>query len=380
MLLSALERSLAAHGVFRDGDDVVLVACSGGLDSVGLAHATVCVLGGRRVVLGHVDHAVRPGSALDADAVRALAVRLGVEVCVDRLAPGRDDEARLRAARYQALERQRAAAGARFVLTAHTQDDQAETVLMGLLRSARLSSLTGIPESRDQVLRPILTVPRRVVGEYVAAHRLPIQEDSTNLEPRYLRNRVRKELLPLLERRYRPGLRRRLAALAVQAAETVTEGAGAGPDWGPAPRRGNRLDPSPWLDGQQWLKMERRVWRGGDAPDGTSAAAFDVEAVGTPCIRLIRPGDRMRPFGMRGHRKLRDLLRENRISVSDRPIVPIVVDDGDRVLWLPGVARSAWGPISGTTREVWWFSIGRDHELQAQRSRATLDGATRGTT
>ena len=374
MLMSALERVLRSNGITRGGADVVLVACSGGVDSVALAHAAVALLGGRRVVLGHVDHAVRPGSAADAQAILAFAETLGVGARVDRLEPGPDDEARLREGRYAALERQRMSEGAVCVLTAHTQDDQAETVLMGLLRSASPGALTGIPETRGRVIRPLLSVSRAELERYVARHRLEIREDPTNREPRYLRNRVRKELLPLLETRYRPRLRPRLAALAARLARALVPSPSAPPpSSSPHPL-------SPWLGGRMWLKMERLSWSGGPVPDGTSAAAFDVEQVETPRIRLCRAGDRMRPFGMVGHRKLRDLLRERGVPVNDRPVVPIVVDADDRVLWLPGIGRSAVAPISGTTREVWWFSIGQDHELQACESRATLGGAIDGKT
>ena len=132
---------MSSHGVRRSGDDVLLVACSGGADSVALTHATVALLGGRRVVIGHVDHAVRSGSAQDAAAVAAWGQSIGVETHVTRLPPGRSDEARLREGRYAALQQLRAEVGARFVLTAHTQDDQAETVLMGMLRSASPAAL-----------------------------------------------------------------------------------------------------------------------------------------------------------------------------------------------------------------------------------------------
>ncbi len=376
MLLSALERVLGRYGVRRGGDETVLVACSGGLDSVALAHAAVALLGGRRVVLGHVDHAVRQDSGADAEAVRGFALALGAEARVDRLPPGPDDEARLREARYAALERQRAASGASLLLTAHTEDDQAETVLMGLLRSASLGSLSGIPESRGRIVRPLLTVTRIQLVEYVRRHRLPFREDPTNREPRYLRNRVRKELLPLLERRYRPGMRSRLAALA-----TALQ---SGPDRVPAPDVSPAAAPPrmlyPWGEGRMWLKMERHPWHGGAVPTKPDTVAFDADRVGSPRIRLIRPGDRIQPFGMIGHRKLRDLLRERGVPVHDRPVVPVVVDPNDRVLWVPGIARSALAPISGTTREVWWFSIGQDHELQAGESQATLDGAVEGET
>ena len=281
MLLSALERALAAYGVARSGTDVVLVACSGGADSVALAHGAVSLLGGRRVVLGHVDHAVRPHSDADAAAVQALGTRLGCAVRIERLDPGPDDEARLRTERYAVLERQRADVGARFIVTAHTRDDQAETVLMGLIRSAMPAALCGIPIRRGVVVRPLLDVPRYAIETYIHRHRLPVADDPTNREPRYLRNRVRKELIPLLERRYRPQLGRRLAALAQRMTE-LTESSrapvrAAAPPVPAADGAGHLL--APWLDGRMWLKMERRPWHpASPAPDWKAdTVAFDAD-------------------------------------------------------------------------------------------------------
>ena len=222
----------------------------------------------------------------------------------------------------------------------------------------------------------MLRVPRSAVDAYVQRHALAVREDPSNRDPRYLRNRVRRELLPLLERRYRPQLRKRLAALAGRMAAIGPVQTGSD---SPPPSTGRpwgALDG--WLEGRRWLKMERRSWTGGRVPNGAVVAAFDAELLGTPAIRLVRPGDRIRPFGMQGRRKVRDLLREHGVAVEARPVMPIVVDPEDTVIWVPGIGRSADAPISGTTREVWWFSIGQDHELQAHESRATLQGATVG--
>src|SRR5262245_46836590 len=99
MILSEIERWLGTQGVLRSGDARVLVACSGGRDSVVLASATVEILGARRVVLGHIDHRVRANSHEDARFVRELAERLGAEAAIDAVSPVSDAEAELRRVR-----------------------------------------------------------------------------------------------------------------------------------------------------------------------------------------------------------------------------------------------------------------------------------------
>jgi tRNA(Ile)-lysidine synthetase-like protein len=361
VLLGEVERVLKHCGVSRDGDEVLLVACSGGPDSMALAHAVMTLLGGRRVVLGHVDHAVRPGSAQDAELVRAFAERLGVRVLVERIAPKKDSEAELRRWRYDTLERMRESVGARFVLTAHTEDDQAETVLLALLRSARPESLRGMPRRRGRIVRPMLRLARREVRRYVAEHRVAFVEDPSNPEPRYLRNRIRKELLPLIERRYRSGFGRRVARLARRmAAEPVQ-----------IPHPSARV--SKEAARPRSIGCDRRPWTGGALPDGRESAVFDADLLKLPSIRATRPGDRVAPFGMAGRRKVRDLLRESGVPVEIRNNFLVVADETDDVVWVPGVIRSKAAPVGPLTRSVWVFWIGGgSHQLQVEPRSVTL--------
>lgn len=362
MVLGALERALESAGLGRRGDQRVLVACSGGRDSVALAHAAVTLLGARRVSLGHVDHRVRPGSEADARVVEGLGQVLGARVRVEALPPGPSSEARLRALRYQALERLRAEEGATLVLLGHTADDQAETVLFGLIRTTRAQALWGMPARRGYLLRPLLAVPRAEVHAYTAAHHLPFVDDPSNAEARYLRSRLRKELLPLIEARYRPGFKRRLAQLAASLGPRPTRPAFTGDG------------PPPWLNG--WKDMGfsvtvERVPRPTTIPDGQAMVAFDADLLGAPTLRCARPGDRIRPFGFDGHRKLKDLYREAGIPPPLREALPVVEANGE-VVWVPGVARAHVAPISETTREVWVLSIRPAPLLPGAQSRVTL--------
>jgi tRNA(Ile)-lysidine synthase len=143
----------------------------------------------------HVDHGLRSGSDREAKAVRAAARALGAtfETISVTLAPGPDLEARARAARYEALPRG--------VMVGHTADDQAETLLLNLMRGAALDGLRGMRASeagRRGVTRPILRLRRAETAAFVAALGLETVTDTSNSDLRFRRNRVRHEVLPLL--------------------------------------------------------------------------------------------------------------------------------------------------------------------------------------
>ena len=125
----------------------VLVACSGGPDSVALAALLdrLAREDGFEIVLAHVNHGVRASADQDECVVRSMGARLGRRVFVARPQPNRDDEATLRDVRYAALAAMAHGAGAALVATAHTAEDQTETVLLALFRGTGLAGLTGIP-------------------------------------------------------------------------------------------------------------------------------------------------------------------------------------------------------------------------------------------
>jgi tRNA(Ile)-lysidine synthase len=176
------------------------LAVSGGPDS--LALLVLAVYSGRPVVAIHVDHGLRPGSAAEARTVAAAAARygMGYESRTVEVPPGPDLEARARRARYEALPPG--------VLTGHTMDDQAETVLLALLRGAALDGLSGMQPERlggpvgaaapDRPRRPLLGLRRGETAALCAAQGLVPIVDPSNGDPRFRRNRVRAEVLPLL--------------------------------------------------------------------------------------------------------------------------------------------------------------------------------------
>ncbi len=216
----AVRRSLA--DLPRDG--LVLVACSGGADSLALATATAFVAPrlGLRAGLITVDHGLQAGSAERAAAVAAWASSAGfdpVRATAVRVAgqPG-GPEAAARTARYRALT---AAAGkhhAAAVLLGHTRDDQAETVLLALARGAGPRGLAGMPRRRGVLLRPLLDVTRADTRKACAALGLATWDDPHNADPAYARSRVRHDALPALIAALGPAVVDSLARTAAQLA------------------------------------------------------------------------------------------------------------------------------------------------------------------
>lgn len=216
----ALQGAARDWPLFEEGRPL-LAAVSGGADSMALLHglARLPPPAGSPLLVAHVNHGIRgPEADRDAAFVRAQCRRLRVpyfekKADVPALAEARglSLEMAAREVRYAFFGQVLAEAGASGVVTAHTADDQAETVLLRLLRGAGPRGLGAmLPRSRVQgvpVLRPFLAVTRGEVETYLKGLGKRWREDRTNADPAMLRNRVRHELLPLLEERFSPGIR-----------------------------------------------------------------------------------------------------------------------------------------------------------------------------
>jgi tRNA(Ile)-lysidine synthase len=202
----------------------VLVALSGGLDSVVLLHLVRFQLS-RDVVAAHFDHAMRGDSGADAQWVRGLCRAWAVPLETARAEDAPQSEAAARELRYTFLLAAAERHGADAVLTAHHADDQAETVLFRLVRGTGVTGLAGIAPRRGRLLRPLLTFTRAELAAYAAANRIGWREDPSNRNLRFARNRIRHRVLPELERA-RPGATRRIAraARAAAAAERAWRG------------------------------------------------------------------------------------------------------------------------------------------------------------
>lgn len=225
-----LMRAVASAIAETDCRGPLVVGVSGGADSVALFRALLHRRGRDRLwfVAAHLDHALRPDSA---DGARWV-VRLGESFDVP-VVTVRRDVARLareqklgieeaaRRCRYDFLAKTAAEQGGTALAVAHTADDQAETILHHLLRGTGLGGLSGMPAVRDQngirLIRPLLTVSRAQVIDFLTGLEQPFLDDETNRDERYTRNRIRHQLLPLLEDQFNPQITRVLSRLGEQA-------------------------------------------------------------------------------------------------------------------------------------------------------------------
>jgi tRNA(Ile)-lysidine synthase len=440
------EQNLTAPGTH------ILVAVSGGADSVALLLALHRLARNGRPALtaAHLHHGLR-GREADADArfVRAVCRRLGVRCVVGRAAVrarararGESIEMAARAARYAFLERTARRVGATQIATAHTRDDQAETVLLKLARGAGPEGLSGIAPCtapagrRVGLVRPLLTVSRAEVEAFLKRLGQDWRTDASNVSRDHLRNRVRHDVLPLLEAALNPAIRAVLARTAdILRAENAwmdAEARRACPPDGRLTVRGVAGLPAAlrrrvlrvWLSAQgveteriDFETVERitrlagtvRGTRSVDLPGGRivrrrygylavaqrgTPAAFRVAlalpgttelpqvglrvhaavapgivrargrpgatparaslnraAVGRRRVyaRSWRPGDRMRPYGMEGSRKLQDIFTDARVPADRRGHIP-VFECGGEIVWIPGyrVARDWTVPDAET--------------------------------
>ncbi len=227
-VLERVTLTARAHDLFIPGR-TVLVAVSGGPDSMCLLESLARLrrLFGYRLAVAHVDHRLRPGSAVDAAYVRRRAGRLGLpfhlHVASSGPAPGASVEAWARDVRRGALARFARDLDAGGIALGHTRDDQAETVLLNLLTGSGLGGLAGIRYASGPWVDPLLDVTRTEVMAFCRSLGLRPRRDPTNDDRRFLRNALRLDGMPALERALGRGLREPLARTAAVLAEDADE-------------------------------------------------------------------------------------------------------------------------------------------------------------
>jgi tRNA(Ile)-lysidine synthase len=349
----------------------VLVAVSGGLDSVTLMHLM------RETALdftvAHLDHGIRPESANDAIFVQDLCSSLNLPCELERVnvpeiasERGWGLEETARKLRYDFLTRAAKKTGSSTILTAHTRDDNAETVLMQLLRGTVRA--VGIPPRRERILRPLLGISRAELHAHALEHGLRWREDASNADTRFTRNWIRHEVLPLLETRH-PNVRNKLAehAALMRSEDALLEDAAARvpgwADWRHEPvalqRRLIRrsLEAASIVPDLEHIETIREalgagkvtrislpldkmgvVQAGGLRIFGAKTTAlnlewpaFDFSAFPWAKLRTRQAGDRIRLPG--GTRKLSDVLIDRKIPREERDQVPIVAQNSE-VLWV----------------------------------------------
>ena len=459
-LLDRVRQFIRQHGLIGR-DTRVLAAVSGGSDSVALAHILrdLDAAGGLRLTgLVHFNHQLRSSAADDERFTCAVAESLGRSILVDRgdvaaraRRERRSIEDAARTARYEFFERARTTANADVVALGHTRDDQAETFLLRLVRGAGPRGLAGMHPRNGPIVRPLLGCRRQDLRTWLVARSLPFVEDESNDDVSIPRNRVRAELLPLIERQFNPGIvdvladeaeiareawqwmDRAAADLAarlvrpssapggelvreidvaglsaaplalrrallwrvmsevaghrpvafghVEAAIRLSSGDARGVDGIDLPgQRLNRIGPRLVLRGRPpgtigrpapqakeaadvfryplsipgevalpeagWIVSAEALGVGGDLDEAgaTLCSGRDSRVAlirsdlchGSLAVRNRRPGDRFRPVGLAGRKKLQDFFVDLKVSRGQRDNVPVVVDQHDRIVWVAG--------------------------------------------
>jgi len=426
-------------------DTRVLVALSGGSDSVALAHLLHDLAdAGELHVAGaaHFNHQLRAAADDDEEFCARLAASLGWRLVIERAdvaalarVTHRSIEDAARTARHAFLERAREELGAGVIALGHTRDDQAETFLLRLVRGAGPRGLSGMHPQNGRLVRPLLDCRRHELRSFLADRSVPFVHDESNDDVSIPRNRVRAELLPLLQARFNPRIVETLAGEAGQARdewawmESAAGALAATPD-GPgvwrldltalerAPRALARL--AVWkamseASGGRPIALEHvesaletaergggvdapghRLERIGSAlvlrsrpagqarrlagpapnlfhyplsipgevalPDAGCVVTAEVghlgqvgqarpvgregqdgflaivrsDVRGPLAVRNRRPGDRFRPVGLGGRKKLQDFFVDRKVGRERRDLVPIVVDESDRIVWVAG--------------------------------------------
>jgi tRNA(Ile)-lysidine synthase len=448
LVIERVRRFVRRHDLIGP-DTRVVAAVSGGSDSIALVHLLRELADAGELLLTgvvHFNHQLRPSADADERFAAGVAASLGLPFTSDRedvsaraIREHRSVEDAARAARHAFFARARAASGADAVALGHTRDDQAETVLLRLIRGAGARGLAGMHPRNGQIIRPLLGCRREDLRAWLAERALSFVEDETNRDVSIPRNRVRAELLPLLATRFNPGIVDVLAdqaelsreasewmdamadALAAQIVRRAALADGA---------KRYELDATALLAAPVALRR-RLVWRvmsevGGRRPiafghvaaalrlieqradnradfpgqrlerigssvvltgrvDGaqgrrtpdevsnlfrfplsipgevalpgagwvvsaepvagailSSAARNDTALVrsdlcrGSLAVRNRRPGDRFRPVGVGGQKKLQDFFVDRKVGRKQRDTVPLVVDETDRIVWVAG--------------------------------------------
>jgi tRNA(Ile)-lysidine synthase len=181
----------------------ILAAVSGGADSVAMLY--MLLRSGQKVVAAHYNHGMRHSADGDEVFVCALCNKLGVPFVSGRgdvisVSGGKALEEVARKMRYAFLERERARRKLDWIATAHNSDDNAETVLMNLVRGTGLSGLCGIPYQRGNIVRPVLHISRDDIIKYLRAGDIPYRDDESNFDTAFRRNYIRHEVIPELKK------------------------------------------------------------------------------------------------------------------------------------------------------------------------------------
>lgn len=438
-------------------NDKIVAACSGGPDSLALVHILHSLSGQYKfkIAVAHVDHMIRgEQSAADAAFVAEFCAEYGLPCYTTAVnvpeavkASGRSLEEEAREQRYAFLRKVAADLGGAKIATGHHSDDQAETVIINLLRGAGSGGLRGMQAANGSIIRPLLTVSRREIEAYCQQYRLTPRLDITNFETDFLRNRVRLQLLPLLEKEYNPSikdtilrtaavvgeqydyiyksarqlwpevvsaeqgtysvdcqkllnqhiaLQRELLRLTVEKKQGNLKGitfyhverlvimaknAAVGSvielpgrllvkkgyhellvGWKPMITAEpvpvtNLAIPGTTCIEQLALKVTAEIFSARPEKHGRQVGVFDWQSLELPLyVRTRLPGDRFKPLGLKGTKKLKDFFIDAKIPQEERDNILLVCDE-EGIIWVPGYRKSERGKVTDSTTQFLQLTI-----------------------
>lgn len=458
-MLERIKEWINSNRLFESGDTIV-AACSGGPDSLALVHILHLLAGQYQIKLAvaHVDHMIRgEQSAADAEFVADFCRAYDLPYYITAInvpqyaqISGRSLEDAAREQRYAYLRRIAADLGGAKIATGHHRDDQAETVLINLLRGAASGGLRGMQPKNGNIIRPLLPVSKRDIEQYCRQYQLTPRLDSTNLETEYVRNKIRLKLLPLLEQEYNPAVKEALFRTAAVISDQHDYITGAALKMWPEiveqqqdlllidtkklqqqhialqrellrltieKKQGN-------LKGITFQHVERLVIMAKNATVGSLAelpgrllvrkdynvlqvgwqsrqgkpgipvirlnvpgitsldklgvlvnaeflaeypkerkcniAVFDWEKIVPPLyVRTRLPGDRFRPLGFNGTKKLKEFFIDAKIPQEERDNIPLICDNNS-ILWVAGYRQSETGRVTDSTKQFLRLSINNE--------------------
>ncbi|MDE5800823.1 MAG: tRNA lysidine(34) synthetase TilS, partial [Paramuribaculum sp.] len=393
---------------------LVIVGVSGGADSVALL--LILHQLGYTLLAAHCNYHLR-GAESDRDelSVRRLCDELGIRLCVKdcSVEAGHRESVEMvcRRIRYDWFEELRAEAPGSIVAVAHNKDDNAETMMLNLLRGTGIAGMRAmLPRNIDGVVRPLLCLSRAEIEAYLADCGRTFVVDSSNLTNEYRRNCLRNDVFPTISRHFPDYLERittsinhlrsdwmlleQLCAAAVirhtdrhgnidikalaaeipqadevlfrvlapdgftrtQATDMMAAAEGSGQLF--TSTTGNTACINRGILIRNRLSEPTITESVEDAadiemPTSPFCALFDADKLGSDyTFRPWKPGDRMQPFGMGGRsKKLSDIFNDAKISVAVKAVTKVMVK-GDTILWVPGVRRSIHFPVTGRTQRV----------------------------
>ena len=402
MLPNRVALAISLHRIFEPGERVV-VAVSGGPDSLALLSVLREIVPALplHLAVAHFDHGWRPDSAADRDFVAELSARWGYDFHTARAAADapRTEQA-ARTARYEFLRQIAATTTSTAIALGHTQDDQVETLLLHLLRGSGSRGLGAMRRRDGDLARPLLDISRQDIETYLARLHLTPRRDPTNDDVRFTRNRLRKQLLPVIDA-FDPAARELLARTADILGEEdrfLDQHVAALPDgiahnrlaFAKLPPAIQRRVVRHLVPDAGFLEVEaiRRTdtptpTNANQPPTATSTSSTPTVAV-TTCscdpstfeargqvghldadlVRLPltvatrKPGDRMRPLGLSQPKRLQDILVDAHIPRHVRDNLP-VVSDGEEIVWIPGVTVAESKRVTAATHRQLHLEIER---------------------